>query len=292
MSHRMTPRSRRYRNGADPFFEAFVAKLGLDPDLGEALGYWAKGELFAYIAKHIIPEGLEAVRLPDEAQQFRDLPSNLVSPQGCEKLRRLITDTQTAIADMVVGRHREFLAAIGPNTDDRFSTSRAQALTEYYKPNRGYRSSFEMTYPEFAHPAYEGAGGSALGAMEDALLALWFASSSDAFGLGSRAGDHLADAVSSVVEVFNYAYGPDGGVAGEDVVMRTVSNALIWLQNIGNSDGRPLPKDLDRLEMPNKGRLARVQQRAGEKKHAALIARMAYGPSDARRVSNPRGRRR
>ena len=278
MSHRMTPRSRRYRNGADPFFEAFVAKLGLDPDLGAALGSQAKGELFAYIAKHIIPEGLEAVRLPDEAREFRGLSSNLVSPEGHDRLQNLITDTTTAI-----------VKAAGRGVDDDLSrVRRAKAVTEYYNPNRGFPQSFEATHREFAYPEL----GDAEAAMDNALSALWYASSSDAFGLGAIEGDLLAEAVISVIEVLTHAYEPYGGVAGEDVVMRTVSNALIWLQNIGNSDGRPLPKDLDRLEMPNKGRLARVQQRAGEKKHAALIARMAYGPSDARRVSNPRGRRR
>jgi hypothetical protein len=278
MSHRMTPRSRRHRNGADPFFEAFVAKLGLDPDLGEALGYRAKRELFAYIAKHIIPEGLDAVRLPDEAREFRGLSSNLVSPEGHDRLQNLITDTTTAISK-----------AAGRGVDnDRYGARRAKAITEYYNPNRGFPQSFEGTHREFAYLEL----GDAEAAMDNALSALWYASSSDVFGLGATEGDLLAEAVISVIEVLTHAYEPYGGVAGEDVVMRTVSNALIWLQNIGTSDGRPLPKDLDRLEMPNKSRLADAQQRAGEKKHAALIARMAYGPSDARRVSNPRRPRR
>ena len=255
MSHRMTPRSRRHRNGADPFFEAFVAKLGLDPDLGEALGYRAKGELFAYIAKHIIPAGLEAAGFADEAREFRRLSRSVVSPEGHDRLQNLITDTTTAISKK----------AWGEADNDRYGARRAKAVTEYYNPNRGFPQSFEVTHREFADREL----GDAEAAMDNALSALWYASSSDVFALGAVEGDLLAEAVISVIKVLTYTYGPDAGVAFDDVVMRTVSNALIWLQNIGNSGDRSLPKDLYRLEMPNKGRLAHAQQ---------------YG----RRVSNPR----
>lgn len=267
MRHRNTPRSPRYRNGGDPFFEAFVAKLGLDPDLAAALGYRAKGQLFAYIVKHIIPEGLEAIRLPDEAREFRGLP------EGHNRLQNLITDTTTTISKK----------ARGEADNDRYGARRAKAVTEYYNPNRGYPHSFDMTYPEHAHHEL----GDADAAMDSALSALWYASSADAFGLGEVEGDLLAEAVSHVIEVFMLVYGPEVGGQGEALVLRTVSNALIWLQN---ADGRPLPKDLDRLEYPDKGRLADIEQRMSAENHSRLMARLTYGP-DERRAYGPSKKR-
>ena len=283
MRHRNTPRSPRHRNGGDPFLEAFVAKLGLDPDLAAALGNRANGELFAHIVKHIIPEGLEAVRLPDEAQKFRDLPSRLVSPEGHNRLQNLITDTTTAIVDKRVGSHRELLALMGKDPSDFSSVRRAKAVTEYYNPNRGFPQSFEVTHPEHAHPELWDADA----AMDSALSALWYASSNDVYGLGSREGNLLAEAVSHVIEVFMLVYGPEMGGQGEALVLRMVSNALIWLQN---ADGRPLPKDLDRLEYPNKGRLADIEQRMSAENHSRLMARLTYGP-DERRAYGPSKKR-
>ena len=63
---------------------------------------------------------------------------------------------------------------------------------------------------------------------------------------------------------------------------------MIWLQN---ADGRPLPKDLDVLERPNKGRLADIEQRASAESDRRLMARITYGP-DERRAYGPSEARR